>query len=110
MLIVYFFVLVPINNAVDDAPNRILSINQTILIIIGILITFKIFNSQKSKNFLDYLAKAKTSQLNPKKSKNETESQDIVTKWKTKSSEEKREDVAGIILNYYTKAEDSSED
>ena len=105
-----FFVLVPINNAVDDALNRVLSINQMILIIIGILITFKIFNSQKSKTFLDYLAKAKTSQLNPKKSKNENESQDIVTKWKMKSSEERREDVAGIILNYYIKAEDSSED
>ena len=93
VFLVYLFVLVPINNAVDDAPNRIVTINQTILIIIGILITFKIFNSQKGKSFLDYLAKAKINQL---------EDSDLTT-WLMKSDEGKREDVAGIIVKYYEK-------
>ena len=112
VFLVYLFVLVPINNAIDDAPNRIVTINQTILIIIGILITFKIFDSQKGKSFLDYLAKAKTSQLESNQvqdsSLRKEKKKEALTEWKKKSNEGKREDVAGTILNYYKKAEDSS--
>ena len=39
--IAFLFILVPINNVIENAPDRILNINQTILILFGAAITFK---------------------------------------------------------------------
>ncbi len=38
--IAFLFILVPINHVIDDAPARILSINQTIFILFGAAITY----------------------------------------------------------------------
>ena len=111
VFLVYLFVLVPINNAIDDAPSRIVSINQTLGVIIGIFIAFKIFDRKTYKSFLDYLVKARTSQLESDQVKDIQENEkEALTEWKKKSNDSKREDVARIILKYYTKPEDSSED
>ena len=108
----FLFILVPINNAIDDAPSQIVAINQTILIIIGILITFKIFKDKKD-SFLDYLVKAEKNRIyaeanNGSKANNEpseTESKAAVSaekeKWEKKSQNEKREYVADIILEHF---------
>ncbi len=36
------FLIVPINLAIDDAPNRLLNINQTILVFTTLAITYKV--------------------------------------------------------------------
>ena len=82
--------MVPINDAIDDAPDRIISINQTVLILFGAAITYKFFNDRKD-TFFDLLVKAQGRYL----ADNEG--------WIRKSTKQKRESVAGIILNFYAR-------
>ncbi len=86
--IAILFILVPINNAIDDAPDRILTINRTILILFGAAITYKLFHDKKD-TFFDFLVKA------------EGKSQGNDEDWTKKSTKEKRECVAEIILKFY---------
>ena len=85
--VVFLFALVPINNVIDDAPDRVLSINQTVLILIGALLTFKVFQRKKD-SLLDYLVKAEDNDQNG-------------NDWKKKSDEEKRKQVANIVLTFF---------
>ncbi len=90
LFLAYLFILVPINNVIDDAPDRILAINQTILILFGAAITYKVVYSKKETLF-DFLVK-----VEDKKQTNNAE-------WERKSTSKKREHVASIILDYYSR-------
>ncbi len=57
--IVYLFIIVPINMAIEDAPAQLFSINQTILVLIGAAITYKLYrNNKSSSNIVEQLVKA----------------------------------------------------
>ena len=59
VFVVVLFLIVPINLAIDDAPNRLLNINQTILIFTTLAITYKLYQF----TILDQLVKANTKKL-----------------------------------------------
>ena len=61
--VVILFLIVPINLAIDDAPNLLLSIHQTILIFITAAITYKLYKDRKESTVLDQLVKANTERL-----------------------------------------------
>ena len=63
VFVVILFLIVPINLAIDDAPNRLLTIHQTILIFITAAITYKLYRGHKDKTILDQLVKANTKRL-----------------------------------------------
>ena len=96
------FVFVPINNAIDDAPDRFLSINQTVIIIFGAAITFKLYQSKKDKTYFDYLVEAQDKQF-----KDNTEiSEDM---WKMMSHKDKQKEMASVVLRALLKTSNSQQ-
>ena len=66
VFVVILFILVPINLALENAPNRLFGINQTILVFIGAAITYKLYRNQKSKTWFDHVVEANKSYLEEK--------------------------------------------
>ncbi len=59
VFVVGLFVIIPINMAIDDAPERLFSINQTVLVFIGAAITYKLYrNHAGANNIIEQLVKA----------------------------------------------------
>ncbi len=86
----------PINNVIDDAPERILSINQTVVILFGAAITYKIYQDRKFETFLDYLVRAVTN----KDKIEDRHFKDIKTDtWEKMSRNERRKEVAYVALS-----------
>ncbi len=64
VFVVGIFILIPINMAIDDAPARLFSINQTVLVFIGAAITYKLYqNHAGAHNIIEQLVKANTEYL-----------------------------------------------
>ncbi len=63
VFVVILFLIVPINLAIDDAPNRLLNINQTILVFT--ILSQSLYQSKSSGTILDQLVKANTKKLKP---------------------------------------------
>ena len=98
--IAFLFILVPINNVIDDAPDRILNINQTIVILLGAAITFKLYQSRNFGSLLDYLVRAsddttKNYPLLVEQAKN--------TPWKQNNRKQKRKAIASVLLTALNK-------
>ena len=70
VFIVTFFVLVPIDNAIDDAPSQLFSIERTVVVLLAVTVTYKIY-SRKSHSLLTYILKAKDKRSARSKSSNE---------------------------------------
>ena len=92
--IVILFILIPINNAIDEAPDRLLSINQTALIFFGAAITYKLYRIRKSITFLDYLVKAQ----NEYEQHANGETGNAVDGWKTMNPNDKKIKLASRLL------------
>ncbi len=59
VFVVGLFVIIPINMAIDNAPARLFSINQTVLVFIGAAITYKLYrNHAGANNIIEQLVKA----------------------------------------------------
>ena len=58
VFIVAFFVLVPIDNAIDDAPSELFGIEQTVILLLAITVTYKVY-SRKSDTLLSFIVRAK---------------------------------------------------
>ena len=64
VFVVGLFVIIPINMAIDNAPARLFSINQTVLVFIGAAITYKLYrNHAGANNIIEQLVKANTEYL-----------------------------------------------
>ena len=58
VFIVAFFLLVPIDNAIDDAPSQLFSIERTVVVVLAIIVTCKVY-SRKPETLLSSVVKAK---------------------------------------------------
>ncbi len=59
VFVVGLFIIIPINMAIDNAPARLFSINQTVLVFIGAAITYKLYrNHAGANNIIEQLVKA----------------------------------------------------
>ena len=59
VFVVGLFIIIPINMAIDDAPVRLFSINQTVLVFIGAAITYKLYrNHTGASNIIEQLVNA----------------------------------------------------
>ena len=63
MYVVILFLIVPINRAIDYAPNHLLTIHETILVFITAAITYNLYFGRKDTTILDQLAKANTERM-----------------------------------------------
>ena len=98
--IAVLFILVPINNVIDEAPERILSIDHTIVILFGAAITYKIYQDRKFKTFLDYLVRAATKMVSTENEIKDGHFKDITEDvWKKMSRNERRKKVAYVALS-----------
>lgn len=61
--VVILFLIVPINLAIDEAPTRLLNINQMILVFTTLAITYKLYRNKSNGTILDQLVKANTKKL-----------------------------------------------
>ena len=93
--ITFLFILVPINHVIDEAPARILSIKQTVVILFGAAITYKIYEDRKFETYLDYLVRAATNKdkIKDRHFKNIKEKD-----WEKMSRNERRKEVAYVAL------------
>lgn len=92
--IIILFILIPINNAIDDAPDRLLSINQTALIFFGAAITYKLYRDRKHETVLDYFVKAQD-----KFEKQDTDGNgETVAGWQTMKCKDKKIEMASRLL------------
>ncbi len=97
--IAFLFILVPINNVIDEAPERILSINQTVVILFGAAITYKIYQDRKFETFLDYLVRAATKMVTGEQIKDGHFKNITKNDWEQMSRNERRKEVAYVALN-----------
>ena len=104
--IAFLFILVPINSVIDDAPARILSINQTIVILFGAAITYKIYQDRKFETFLDYLVRAATKMVTGDQIKDGHFKDIKENTWKKMSRNERRKEVAYVALSAMYKTAD----
>ena len=93
VFVVIIFILVPINMAIENAPNRLFGISQTILVFIGAAITYNLYRSQKTKTLFDHIVEANKSYLNDTTTGNE------VTKWNNKEKLDKEIEMGKLIIN-----------
>ena len=92
VFVVILFILVPINLALENAPNRLFGINQTILVFIGAAITYKLYRNQKSKTWFDHVVEANKSYLIDSTTEKE------VTKWNNKEKIDKEIEMGKLII------------
>ena len=97
VFIVTFFVLVPIDNAIDDAPTQLFSIERTVVILAAITVTYKIY-SNRSHTLLTYIMKAKDKKVRDGGS-GSTEENAWDYKWNTLEEEEKYIGVGTLLLD-----------
>ena len=110
--IAFLFILVPINNVIEDAPDRILNINQTILILLGAAITYKLYQSRKFGSLLDYMVKAadkETTNEQGRKRLNEFIRYAKENPWKRNNRKQKRKAIATVILTALNKQAETQE-
>ena len=88
VFVVILFILVPINLALENAPNRLFGINQTILVFIGAAITYKLYRNQKSKTWFDHVVEANKSYLEEKEA-------DL---WSKKEKTDRESEIGRLII------------
>ncbi len=88
--VTFLFIIVLINSAIEEAPERLFSINQTLIILIGASVTYKLYKSQAGPSFFEVLAKANEKRICRAKSdpKSIRDMVDIKENWKTANHEE----------------------
>ena len=89
VFVVAIFVLVPIDNAIDDTPARLLSIERTVVILLALTLTYKVY-SNRSHTLLTYIVKAKNKDGNNNR------------EWQRLENEEKRVQVGKMFLDKLT--------
>ena len=90
--IVILFIIVPINQAVDSAPARLFSINQTVLVFIGAAITYKLYRIQKHHSLIEHLVKANKKYLADQKDEAE------IQEWKRMEEADKQIKMGKLII------------
>ena len=98
--IAFLFILVPINNVIENAPDRILNINQTILILFGAAITFKLYQSRRFDSLLDYLVRAADEHT---ESYPQLVERAEMETWEQNNRKQKRKAIASVILSALNK-------
>ena len=89
--VVILFLIVPINLAIDEAPTRLLNINQMILVFTTLAITYKLYRNKSNGTILDQLVKANTKKLKEAAAAGEYET------WQNKS--DKQIEMAELLLD-----------
>ena len=89
VFVVAFFVLVPIDNAIDDAPSELFSIEQTVILLLAITVTYKVY-SRKSDTLLSFIVRARDDEVNQGGKANKD--------WKKMEEEEKYVDIGKMFL------------
>ena len=90
VFVVYLFILVPISLAIDNAPNRLFGINQTLLVFIGAAITYKLYRSKKTRTWFDRIVEANESYLKDEGIDN--------TEWNKKEKADKEVEMGQLII------------
>lgn len=92
--VIVLFVLVPIDTAIDDAPDRLLNnVHNTILVFFGAAVTYKIFRDRNKSTFLNHLVKAQE-----RMEKNTTDSESKIAGWDEMEAEAKQTEMAVRLL------------
>ena len=81
VILTCYFVIIPINRSISDAPNRLVGIYESAIVLIGAYIAYKAFF--KTKKYLE------SSVINRKNPFTDPLSQESKDKWKDMSDEEK---------------------
>ena len=100
-----YFVIIPINRSISDAPNRLIGIYESAIVLIGAYIAYKAFFKAKK-----YLENSVVKRENPLTDPLSKESKD---KWKAMSDEEKLAEfysaVVDIIVHKKSKCQEPEE-
>ena len=88
VILTCYFVIIPINRSISDAPNRLVGIYESAIVLIGAYIAYKAFF--KAKKYLESSVISRDNPLTDKKSKDE---------WKSLSEEEKLAEFYDIIVD-----------
>ena len=83
-----YFVIIPINRSISDAPNRLIGIYESAIVLIGAYIAYKAFF--RAKKYLEKSVISRDNPLTNKKSKDE---------WKSLSEEEKLAEFYDVIVD-----------
>ncbi len=98
VFIVILFILVPINSAIDDAPERIFSINQTIIVLIGVSVTYNLYKTRSTENsFFEKLVKANLNRL--KETEKDNDKLNNLDKWQAMGRADQEKEMAGLLID-----------
>jgi hypothetical protein len=86
-----YFVIIPINRSISDAPNRLIGIYESAIVLVGAFIAYKAFF--KAKKYLESsVIKRENPIINPNK-------KDSTERWKEMSEEEKLAQFYDVIVD-----------
>ena len=95
VFVVVLFILVPINMAIDDAPARLFSINQTGLVFIGAAITYKLYrNRTGASSIIEQIVKANKEYL----AMDGNGTEDERTEWNKSEKADKESKIAILMI------------
>ena len=102
--VVILFLIVPINLAIDEAPTRLLNINQMILVFTTLAITYKLYRNKSNGTILDQLVKANTKKLKEAAREQQQQPQqqqpaDKYKTWQRNDKSDKQIEMAELLLD-----------
>ena len=100
------FVVLPVNIALDEAPNRLITFYQSTVVVFVAYISYWLLIKEPASP-LDFLIKVKDSRLQKKKWNNLNEEE---KKWAKKTTEEKEGQIAELLEKIILKHSGSSQE
>ncbi len=94
VLMVAIFLLVPIDNAIDDAPSQLISVERIIIVLLGVSVAYKVY-SMNSDSLISYIVKGADEETG--------EETGDSSEWKTLEVEEKYVKVGRTLYTKYLK-------
>jgi hypothetical protein len=85
-----YFIIIPINRSISDAPNRLVGIYESAIVLVGAYIAYKAFF--KAKKYLESSVVNRNNPINPN-------SKDSTERWKEMSEEEKVAQFYDVIVD-----------
>ena len=99
--VMVLFILIPINSAIDDAPERLFSINQTVIILIGASVTYNLYKTRTNNSILAKLVNANVNRLKDQNNSTDQGQETVnnLKKWQAIGKVDQEKEIAGLLID-----------